>query len=149
MGFVRVETFLPARPTVCFDLARNTDVHMETTSGSGERVVSGPGRPLLELGDEVTFEARHFGIRQRLTARITAFDPPHSFTDEMIRGAFRSLLHRHLFEDANGGTKMIDELTFRSASLLFDRLVLDGYMKRFLIARGKALATIAGRSKVS
>jgi ligand-binding SRPBCC domain-containing protein len=145
MGFVRVETFLPASPSVCFDLARNTDVHMETAAGSGERVVSGPGRPLLELGDEVTFEARHFGIRQRLSARITSFDAPHEFTDEMVRGAFRSLSHRHALEAVEGGTKMIDELTFRSASLLFDRLVLDGYMRRFLVARGKALADIAAR----
>src|SRR2546430_13616299 len=39
---------------------------------SSDLVTSG----LLGPGDVVTWEARHFGVRQRLTVKITAFDRP-------------------------------------------------------------------------
>jgi ligand-binding SRPBCC domain-containing protein len=142
VGIIRVETHISASPQRCFDLARDLKVHTATTGKTQERIVSGPDR-LLELGDEVTFEAQHLGIRQRLTARIVAFDPPHSFTDEMVKGAFRRLRHEHRFQERDGGTVMTDILDFQSPVSFFDRLFLDGYMRRFLIARGKALAALA------
>ena len=37
--------------------------------------------------------ARHFGITQELTSRITAFDRPRHFRDEMEKGAFPAVLH--------------------------------------------------------
>jgi hypothetical protein len=32
---------------------------------------------LIGMGDEVAWEARHFGIRHRPTVRVTAFDRPN------------------------------------------------------------------------
>lgn len=89
----------------------------------------------------MTFEATHFGIRQRLTARITATDPPRSFEDTQVRGFFRLLVHRHHFAPEGEGTRMIDEMTFSSPfGGLFDRFVLGPYLRRFLTRRGEALA---------
>jgi len=66
----------------------------------------------LELNDEVTWEARHFGITQRLSTQITRFEPPFFFQDRMTRGAFRFLEHDHLFEPDSSGTTMTDVLRF-------------------------------------
>lgn len=99
----------------------------------------------LQLGDEVTFEATHFGVRQRLTARITAVDPPHSFEDRQVRGFFRSLVHRHEFHAEGEGTRMVDVMEFTSPlGGLFDRYVLGPYLRRFLVQRGRALAELLG-----
>ena len=42
---------------------------------------------LFEAGDTVTWEARHFWIRQRLTSRILECDRPRTFVDQQVRVA--------------------------------------------------------------
>ena len=105
MYTLTVTIWINAAPTRCFDLARSVDVHLQSAAGTGERVVAGRSSRLLELGDEITFEARHFGIRQRLSDRITRFEPPLFFQDRMIKGAFRFLAHDHLFEPKDGAPR--------------------------------------------
>ena len=135
---ILVETRVPTPPERVYAALLDPQTHARTASG-GERVVA--GRSPLGLGDEVTFEATHFGVRQRLTARITLLDAPRAFEDTMVRGAFRSLRHRHEFHPEEAGTRMVDELEFASPlGGLFDRLVLGPYLRRFLTQRGEALA---------
>ncbi|HVT11562.1 MAG TPA: SRPBCC family protein [Fimbriimonadaceae bacterium] len=149
MPRIEVATLILAPPEVCFDLARDIRVHEQTTQGTGERVVSAPESGMLAMGDEVTFEAKHLGVRQRLTSKIVAYDRPREFTDEMQRGAFKSLRHIHRFEAEDGGTRMIDILEFQSPGwifgAIFDALFLAGYMRRFLVRRGEELRVIAER----
>ncbi|MGZ4112889.1 MAG: SRPBCC family protein, partial [Tumebacillaceae bacterium] len=97
MPLIRQELYIHAPIDVCFDLARNVDVHTETTAQTRERVVGGVTRGLMELGDTVTWEATHFGIRQQLTAKITLLEKPHRFVDVMVKGAFHSFTHTHEF----------------------------------------------------
>jgi ligand-binding SRPBCC domain-containing protein len=144
VGLIRVETLMPAPVEVCFDLARDLDLHVKTTGASQERVVSAPHR-FVELGDEIVFEARHLGLRRRLTSRIVQFDAPHSFTDEMVRGPFRRLRHEHIFEARGQQTLMIDIFDF-AFFWPVDPLFLDGYMRRFLQRRGEALAEVSRSS---
>jgi len=118
--------------------------HTKTTEWTDEKVVNNSGNDLVELGDEVTFEATHFGVRQKLAARIVQFDRPNSFTDEMLKGAFQSLRHTHQFEStAEGATKMTDTLTFASPlgpiGYLFDLVCLRPYMTSFIRKRNDAL----------
>src|SRR5919204_3186969 len=95
---IRLATTISAPPERCFDLARDVDSHVRSTAATGERAIGPITAGLLELGDEVTWEARHFGIRQRLTARMTRVDAPREFEDVMVRGPFRSMRHIHRFE---------------------------------------------------
>ncbi|MEM6394514.1 MAG: SRPBCC family protein [Planctomycetota bacterium] len=132
----------------CFDLARSIDAHVATVEGTGERAVAGRTSGLIELGESVTWEARHLGVRQRLTSRITMMDRPTFFQDRMERGAFWSFEHDHLFEEQREGvTRMTDALRFSAPGgpigWAFERLVLGRYLRRFLIARGAALREIA------
>lgn len=132
MAAFRIVTTIAAPIDVCFDLARDIDFHVRTMAETGERAVAGRTTGLIELGESVTWEAKHLGVRQRLTARITAFDRPHHFRDEMTAGAFRSLVHDHRFEERDGRTVMIDALTFRSPFGPLGRFVDWLFMKRYL-----------------
>jgi ligand-binding SRPBCC domain-containing protein len=148
MYTLRVTTRIAAPPERCFDLARDVDAHVRSAAATGERVVGGRTSGLLELGDTITFEARHLGVRQRLTSRVSSFNRPTRFQDQMTAGAFRSMEHDHLFEPtADRGTDMTDVLRFRAPfgplGWLAERLVLAPHLRRFLIHRGLALKAMA------
>jgi len=144
---IRVETVIAAPPERCFDLARDVGAHVRSTAGTDERAVAGTMAGLMGLGDEVTWEAKHLGVRQWLTARITRLDRPRMFQDEMVRGPFASMRHVHEFVPRDGGTTMVDTFTFTSPlgplGAIVDRLFLAGYMRRFLISRAAALKAMA------
>jgi ligand-binding SRPBCC domain-containing protein len=144
---VSYSILIAASPERCFDLARDMAVHVQTLGKTGERIVAGKSDGLLELGDEVTFEGTHFGVRQRLSAKIVAFDRPQSFTDQMTKGAFRSLTHTHSFAPGSGGTLMTDEVVLEAPlgplGRLAERVFLKSYMRRLLENRGKQLKRIA------
>ncbi|HEX8176957.1 MAG TPA: SRPBCC family protein [Pyrinomonadaceae bacterium] len=147
MPVIRLETFILAPVEICFDLARDVEVHMASTAETGERAVAGVTSGMMELNDEVTWEAKHLGVRQRLTSKITALERPRMFVDEMQRGAFKSLRHLHLFEETSGGTLMKDELAFASPlgvlGRVADRLFLENYMRGFLLKHNEYIKRVA------
>ncbi|HUR55889.1 MAG TPA: SRPBCC family protein, partial [Gemmataceae bacterium] len=142
-------TPIAAPPELCFDLARDIDFHTATMANSGERAVAGRTTGLIELGESVTWEAKHLGVRQRLTVEITAVERPTYFRDVMTKGAFRSFEHDHRFEARDGGTVMTDEVVFRSPfgpiGWLVDFVFLKGYMRRLLTERAADLKREAER----
>jgi ligand-binding SRPBCC domain-containing protein len=150
---IHVETYIAAPPERCFDIARDVEAHADSTSATHERAVAGVTTGLLELNDEVTWEATHLGIRQRLTARITRFERPYLFEDVLVKGAFHSFTHIHAFRQAKNGTLMVDDFHYRSPLGVFgaiaDKLFLTRYMTRFLTERARYLkrsAEAAGKS---
>ena len=151
MPIIRIETLIQAPIERCFDLARDPDLHARSVAQTGERVVSRTGSGLLVLGDTVTFEAVHFGVRQRLTAQITRFEPPCLFEDRMVRGAFHSFTHRHAFRQTDAGTLMTDTFDFRSPlgllGVLADHLVLTRYLRRLLTRRATYLRQVAEHAR--
>lgn len=143
--------YIDAPSSLCFDLARNIDVHMETTSETGERAVGGKTEGLMEKGDTVTWEAKHLGVRQRLTAQIVEMERPTMFTDVMVKGAFQSFTHVHEFHEHDNGTIMTDTFSYRSPFGLLgvcaDLLFLKRYMRRFIVQRAQELKRIAEEYK--
>jgi ligand-binding SRPBCC domain-containing protein len=141
------ETYIQAPIEVCFDLARNVEVHTKTTSNTKERAIGGVTKGLLENGDSVTWEAIHFGVKQRLTARITEMEKPHTFSDEMVNGAFHSFNHTHEFLVNGKGTIMMDTFEYQAPfgiiGQLANKLFLEKYMKRFIVSRANELKIIA------
>ena len=132
----------------CFDLARSVDVHLQSTASTRERAVAGVTTGLMGLGDTVTWEARHLGVRQRLTTRITAYERPLHFRDSQVRGAFARFDHDHYFESMpNGSTRMRDIFDYTAPlgilGVLADRLFLTNYMHRFLLRRNQVIAHLA------
>lgn len=143
MPTITIETLLPASPERCFDASRDLDLHVRSMTHTAEKAIAGRTSGLIELGEHVTWEGRHFGIRQRFTSKITAFDRPSYFQDSMVQGAFHSFVHDHYFEAIAGGTKMTDVLTFASPigflGAIVDRLFLAAYLRRMLVSRNEVI----------
>jgi ligand-binding SRPBCC domain-containing protein len=132
MPVIVLRTRVAAPPARCFDLARDVNLHERSTAASRERAVAGVTSGLLGLGDEVTWEARHFGVRQRLSSRITEFDPPHRFVDEMVRGAFARFRHEHQFLAVDDGTEVVDTFDYTSPLGLLGRLADGLFLRRYM-----------------
>lgn len=147
MPLIYNEIYIEAPVPVCFDLARNVDVHTQTTSKTKERAVAGVNAGLMGKGDSVTWEAVHLGVKQKLTAKIIEMEQPVEFTDVMVKGAFHSFTHKHEFVEKGTGTVMIDKFVYKSPlgllGKLADKLFLEKYMRRFIVDRAIELKKIA------
>jgi len=131
-------------PERLFDLARSIDTHVASQKGSGEQAVAGVTSGLIGEGQEVTWRARHFGIPLTMTSRITHLHFPRSFTDEQVRGPFRSFRHIHEFEATATGSIMTDRVEFTAPfgvlGRAVERLFLARYLERLIAQRGGFLA---------
>lgn len=83
--------------------------------------------------------------------KITEFQAPHYFVDEMLKGAFKSMKHRHEFKPKGDHTIMIDYFEFESPLWLLGRLVdwvfLKRYMRNFIIERNQVIKEYAETDK--
>lgn len=146
MTTFRLVTDIAAPIDVCFDLSRSIDLHLESMAASQERAVAGVTSGLIAAGEEVTWEARHFGRRWRMTSRITEFDRPHRFVDEMVRGPFVSYHHVHLFHVTDDGARMTDVVTFRAPVGLIANGPLRAYLRLLLRNRNALIRSKAERA---
>jgi ligand-binding SRPBCC domain-containing protein len=130
-----------------FDLARSVDLHLKSAGSTGETAVAGRTSGLLELGQEVTWRGRHFGIWQNLTSRITQMSRPGHFRDSMVEGTFNRLDHDHFFTFQGDVTMMKDVFDFTSPLGVLGRvanaLFLEAYMRRFLTERNQVIKRAA------
>jgi ligand-binding SRPBCC domain-containing protein len=147
MAIIQLSTQIAAPPERVFDLARSIDAHQQSAEGTRERAIAGVTQGLIGMGDEVTWEAQHFGIKQRLTVRVTEFERPSRFQDIMISGAFKSMKHDHEFTKQPSGTLMVDRFEFESPfgilGWFIDRVFLVHYMRRFLVRRNEVLKNLS------
>ncbi|MFT6214804.1 MAG: ligand-binding SRPBCC domain-containing protein [Roseivirga sp.] len=148
MPKIEISTFIIADRQRVFDLARSLDLHMISTSKTNEKAIAGRLDGLIELGETVTWRAKHLGVYQRLKVKITRFERPAYFQDEMISGAFKSFVHEHYFiGNDNGETQMKDVFTYHSPFGIIGRLVdflfLKKYMTNLLINRNEVIKEYA------
>ena len=147
MTNIYLTTLIDAPIYICFDVARDIDVHQLSTSKTKEKAIAGRTSGLCEEGDTVTWQAIHFGIKQKLTVRITEMDRPYHFEDEMIKGAFSLMKHKHSFSRELNKTKMTDEFMFKAPFGIFgivaEKIFLKRYMTNFLKERNRTLKSIA------
>jgi ligand-binding SRPBCC domain-containing protein len=148
MPTLRLEIEIRAPIERCFDLSRDIDLHMQSTEQTREIAISGVTKGLINLGEDVTWEATHLGIRQRLTSRITIFDRPIHFRDSQVKGAFQRFDHDHFFEISKQGTTLMrDVFDYKSPlgwlGIMADHLFLESYMRTFLIKRNLLIKKVA------
>jgi ligand-binding SRPBCC domain-containing protein len=134
----------------CFDLARSIEVHLLGNVHFGENAlaVGDVNSGLIGMGQTVVWRAKHFWIWQTLTSRMTAFNRPVLFEDTMLRGAFESMRHEHIFRSlSEGRTEMKDVLYFSAPLGLLGRMaevfVLRRYMQKLLHERNVVLKQVA------
>ena len=116
--------------------------------GRGAVATAGVTSGLVDLGQRVTWRAKHFGVWQRLTSEITKMDPPSYFQDTMIRGPFRHMQHDHLFRTLSPDTtEMRDVFRFAAPLPVLGRFaevaVLRRYMRALLRERNAVIREVA------
>lgn len=143
------ETLIDAPTETVFDLALDIDAHRDSMVASNERAIAGVTTGRIGLGETVTWRATHFRIPFTMTSKVTALDRPHGFVDEQDRGPFRSFHHEHLFEPADGGTRMVDRVRFDAPlgpiGRLVERVVLATYLSKLIAVRAQYLKAEAER----
>ncbi len=151
MPKIEIKTEINSTIDICFDLSRSIDLHKISTAKTNEEAIAGKTSGLINLHEFVTWQATHFGFRQKLTSKITAFERPNYFVDEMVNGAFKSFRHEHIFEQLNDKVIMKDVFEFHSPfgviGQLFNKLILTNYLKQLLIDRNKVIKDFAETDK--
>lgn len=151
MPRIELKTEIKADRNIVFDLSRSIDLHKISTEHTNEEAIAGKTSGLIEMNESVTWRARHFGVYQNLTSKITEFDKPKYFVDEMIQGAFKEFKHEHHFEKLKGGTLMTDFFDYKSPfgvlGKLADKLFLKKYMTELLIERNRIVKEFAESDK--
>ena len=147
MPCIHLETVIGAQRERVFDLARSIDLHQFSTAQTNETAIAGTTSGLIGPGEWVTWRARHFGVYQTLTARVTEYDRPYFFVDEMVSGAFARFRHEHRFAERNGDTVMTDVFDYTSPlgwlGRIADRLFLERYMTNLLRRRNAIIKEAA------
>lgn len=147
MTTIELTTIIHAPIERCFLLSLSVDLHLRSTQKTNERAIAGVTSGLMKHQDVVTWRAKHFGIYQNLTSRISEYEFPRYFVSEMVKGAFKKLHHRHHFELRNGDTVMTDIFSFQAPmgvlGSVVSELILKNYMKRFLNKRNMTIKEVA------
>lgn len=147
MPRIELTTEISAGIQVVFDLSRSIDLHKISTKKTNETVIDGRSSGLIELGEHVTWRAKHFGVYQTLTSKITEYNCPTFFVDEMVQGAFKSFRHEHHFKPIERGTIMFDSFDYIAPlgwlGKLADGLFLKRYMTNLLAERNEVIKNFA------
>ena len=151
MPIIIIETEISAPKNIVFDLARSIDLHKISTVKTNEEAIAGVTSGLINLGESVTWRAKHIGLIQNLTTKITEFMYPEYFVDEMTKGIFKSFKHEHVFKEQRGKTLMIDRFEYESPfgflGKIADLIFLEKYMTKFLTERNEIIKEFAETEK--
>jgi ligand-binding SRPBCC domain-containing protein len=146
-------TDIAAPVDLVFDLSSSIDEHLGSMRGFGERAVAGVTSGQIGPGQRVTWQARHFGIRWRMTSRVTQFQRPALFVDEQVSGPFAAFRHEHRFHAEprvfgrgagdGDGTRLVDLVEFRAplgpVGRLAEILALRWYVRHLIELRNAHL----------
>jgi hypothetical protein len=130
-------TFIHAPIERCFDLSRSVEVHLLANVHSGEQAVAlgGVTSGLVELSQEVTWRAKHFGVWQTLTSKTTVLESPRYFQVTMVRGIFRFMQADHLFRSVKPGiTEMADRFYIEAPLPVLGPIAEAIFLRRYMLA---------------
>ena len=148
---IHLTSFIAAPIERVFDLSRSINLHQISTASSNEKVIDGVMTGLINKDETVTWQAKHLFKIRLFTSKITAMQSPVSFTDEMVKGDFKSFHHQHHFKAAANGTIMIDLINFETPygkiGKIVNALFLKSYLQKFLIKRNQVIKEYAETQK--
>lgn len=147
MPRIQIHTEINAKVEIVFDLSRSIDLHKISTVHTNEEAIAGKIEGLIGLNESVTWRAKHLGIYQQLSSKITAYKRPHYFVDEMQKGIFKSFKHQHLFTVEDHRTIMTDIFDYTAPlgilGKIADQIFLKKYMTRLLQKRNQVIKEFA------
>ena len=73
MPRIKLQIHIKAERDIVFDLSRSIDLHKISTEHTNEEAVAGKTSGLISMNESVTWRAKHFGVYQNLTSKITKY----------------------------------------------------------------------------
>jgi ligand-binding SRPBCC domain-containing protein len=89
--------------------------------GENIRVIQMPRS--LAAGSRTIVKIRIAFVWMTLESLHTAYDPPHSFEDQQVRGPFRTWHHRHIAAPHPDGAMLIDDIEYTPPFGILGRIV--------------------------
>ena len=71
-----------------------------------------PAPIAMKSGALIDYRLKLRGIPINWRTRISEWEPPYRFVDEQLHGPYRWWRHEHLFEEEEGGTRVIDKVHY-------------------------------------
>ena len=97
----------------------------------------------MKAGVEIDYRLRLHGVPMKWRSRITAWEPPHRFVDEQVKGPYRRWVHEHRFIPQESGTLVSDQVHYDMVGgWLVDRLLVRHDLRRIFDYRQARLAEI-------
>lgn len=94
----------------------------------------------MREGTLIDYRLRLRGLPLRWRTLISAWEPPHRFVDEQLRGPYRLWIHEHTFEPRDGGTLACDRVRYAVPfDCLVHRLLVRPDLERIFQYRTEAL----------
>ncbi|MEO7045034.1 MAG: SRPBCC family protein [Ferruginibacter sp.] len=151
MAIIHVQTNINSPVQIVFDLSRSIDLHKLSTAKTNEEAVDGITTGLRKLNETVTWRAKHLFKYRFFTSKITEFNSPYYFKDEMQKGDFKKFSHEHLFEKNDDKTIMTDTIILEAPYGIIGKfamfLFLKNYIKKFLVERNNLIKNFAETDK--
>src|SRR5688500_2546359 len=147
MSYIHVTTFIEAPVERVFQLSRSMKLHQHSMSAYGQEAIQQPSSGLINLGETVTWKAKHLFRIRFLKVKVTAMQAPFSFVEEQVLGDFKSMKHEHFFKAVENGTIMIDQFHYQLRHGKLGRLVnairVRKYIHRLLEERNRMVKKVA------
>jgi len=90
-----------------------------------------PGPIEIKAGALIDYKLRVRGLPLRWRTHIKAWEPPHRFVDEQLRGPYRQWIHEHTFVEKDGGTPARDVVRYAVlGGALVDRIFVRRDVER-------------------
>ena len=100
----------------------------------------------MRAGAEISYRLKLHGFPLRWDSEITAWEQPYRFVDEQRRGPYRSWVHEHRFAERDGGTLVMDHVTYAVlGGRLVQRLFVAPDLRQIFTYRRAKLAELFGR----
>jgi ligand-binding SRPBCC domain-containing protein len=99
-----------------------------------------PAPIVMNVGTTIDYRLKIRGVPVRWRSLITAWEPPHRFVDEQVRGPYRRWIHEHTFEATGHQTRMIDRVRYAVwCDPLIHDLLVGPDVRRIFALRGEAI----------
>lgn len=69
--------------------------------------------PAIQQGTLIDYSLRIHGVPVQWRTQIDEWNPPHQFVDHQLKGPYSKWDHTHSFQEAQGGTLMVDRVRYR------------------------------------
>ena len=99
----------------------------------------------MRVGALIDYRIRLYKVPMRWRTLISAWEPPHRFVDEQLRGPYSIWWHEHTFVEKDGGTLLADRVRYQAPlGFLSHPLIVNRQLQRIFEYRTDVIRRLFG-----